>query len=197
MIDFKTILEIIIASSAIIALILSIISIIQSSRYKKEEKHSKRAYIAPVSEPGYLNFGNLSKNQNPLYVSFMNYGHNPASNVRIELFGIGIENKSNEPEDLIISFDIINTTFNPIPYNSNILIDYSISKLNEVQVTEAILLITHYIVALVNYSDGVLNKNYKDVFYWNISENGRLCELIEDDYNKLKELDFIKNFYAT
>jgi len=194
MIDLKTILEIIVASSALIALILSIISIVQSSKFKKEKKHSKRAYIAPVSKPGYLSFGNISKNINPLYVSFQNYGQNPASNVSIELFGIAVEKKGVNEENLVIAFDIINTAFNPIPFNSNIMIDYSLSKLNEVHITEVELTITHYIIALFDYFDNILYKHYKDVFYWNIAAEGRLCELIEDEYIKLKSMDFVEKF---
>ena len=52
--DLKSLLEIIVSGSAIVALIISIISILQSGRFKKDERHSKRAYVAPVSKPGYL-----------------------------------------------------------------------------------------------------------------------------------------------
>ncbi|MDP8267796.1 MAG: hypothetical protein P9L97_03610 [Candidatus Tenebribacter davisii] len=176
---FSTIIQIVLATTAILASIYAIKAYVNNAK-------SKRAYIAPASDPGkciITHEGLVCKNN--VNIKLENYGINPASDIIANFFFINsadVDGRNRECKPVITDKSLIT---NPVPQFSDINIRYSVNSDHQMEV-----LLINYIIFRISYFDKILNKSFGDVFYWYIDPTDkRLLEVPHDKIDRVKQID--------
>ena len=177
---FGITIDTIIAISAIIAVFVSILTF-------RQNRLSKHAFIAPSSEAGFVEFGSGFENPQCLSFSLENYGINPASKVKAEIFSYNradVDGTNKTPQQLL---SLERYFFNPLPNGSKWNIKISGPELNTTQLGDISLLGSNYFILKLSYSDEILGKMYDDVFYWSVNDENKLVEVEPVSYEQLEK----------
>jgi len=136
----------------------------------KEEKASKRAYLAPNSDPGYIKTTTELGEPPFISISIENYGTNPSNNIKTELLTYNQADLDGTNKNPLAIIKSTLYTYNPIPGGATLKLfitgDSDVPKLK--------LLASHYFVLRIKYYDIVLQKSYSDIFLWKIGPNMKL-----------------------
>jgi len=180
-------IEFILAFSAVVAVFISILTLRNSILFHKEEKLSKHAFIAPSSKAGFVDFGSGFENPQCLSFSLENYGINPASKVKAEIYSYNradVDGTNITPKQLL---SLERYYFNPLPNGSKWNIKISGQELNTTQLGDISLLGSNYFILKLSYSDEILGKMYDDVFYWSVNDENKLVEVEPVSYEQLEK----------
>ena len=85
----QLIINSVIAISAIVAAVYAARSVRVAVKFKKEANESKRAYLCPTDEPGYVRPAAPTFEDPLIEFHFQNYGQNPASNINTKMLRTG------------------------------------------------------------------------------------------------------------
>ena len=175
----KNSIQIIISLTSLFALIISIISIFLTTKFKKDDNYAKRAYLTPAPDPGKFNYN--QENKYNLEIKLINSGLNPLKEIT------GVLYLYNSELEMIGSIKELNSN-NPIPHNDLFYI-YSDTKTEK---DEVIYQATSHLKLDISYYDTLLKRYFYDKFYWTLINDPknygiyRLMECDKEIYNKLK-----------
>ena len=187
--DINFIIQIILVLCAVAATIISARTFRNSLKLSKEERESKRAFLAPASDPGYIDFSDKeSNNFGSLIINLKNYGINPSSDIETEVSGYNRIDIEGTKENIRTVFSIKLNCYNPIPYSADYFIKLSEDRFQDSGKDVIDMLASHYIIAKIKYYDNVLNKHFNDIFYWRVDEENKLSEVTKDIYLRLSKL---------
>lgn len=184
---FQYFIQIVLALAAISASFFAAIT------YSKNIK-AKRAYLAAEDNPGFLNFSNIHKNLPIFFLSFLNYGMNPAKDIIVQIAGYNSHdvNGTNDSPSPMIKWQF--TASNPIPQNSKFNISYDKFAFYTDENDEIAIATCEYIICNISYCDSILKTKFKDVFFWNIARDYKLVEINQIYYDKMLELSSLAVF---
>ena len=187
-------MDIYLAINIIVVLCALIISLFAARTYrqartlKTEEKVSRRAYLAPSTDPGYLNASDKSEDESRLLISLQNYGLNPVMRGKARLMSyneaeIGDELNEKPNPRFMVSFE----RHNALPGGSRWVMKLDEEKLVDVGISDMSILMSKYLVLNVRYSDPILGREFSDSFFWYVDADKGLVE-INNYHRKLRVL---------
>jgi|GEM_PF-5597462 len=188
-IDIVTIIvQILIAIGALGALYYARRTFQQTREFNEEERESRRAYMAPSSEPGSVILGEFYDAPGRIIINLINFGINPTDKIEAYIYtykkeDIGGSNKEIEPLITMQCF-----SFNPIPHDDIWTINFRSHILKSEGISSDDLRKSKYLVLRINYRDKILNKDFPDTFYWRIDAN-LLTEVGPFSHKRLKALN--------
>jgi len=189
-----SLVEGVLAVSAIAAAIFAGLTLRQARKFNLEESRSRRAYLTPSDHPGFLKKQDALSLEPSLQIDFLNSGVNPCHHVRGLLVAFvksedGIGNVYYE--GLFREEHFAN---NPIPKSGHWLVQVSRQTFQSGGISEMSIILSGFILFKVRYSDRVLRDTYEDTFLWRRSAEGELVEVQPPDYDNLlknaQEFDF-------
>lgn len=177
-IDAYLAINIILVAGALIVSVLAVRTFRQAKILKREERASRRAYLAPSTEPGYLNINERFENGSRLLICLENYGINPIrrANARLMSYNeaeIGDELNDKPNPRFIISFE----RHNAMPRGSRWVMKLDTEKLGNAGIGDMNLLMSKYLVLNLQYFDPILGKEFSDSFFWSIGADRELTEI--------------------
>ncbi len=184
---FNLILNIILAFCAISASIFAALTLKQAYVFKREEKESRAAFLAPSEEPGCLRITDLLDTEPRLVIKLKNYGLNPAEKINVILISFNLSDIDGTNKDAEPIFKLIFDGQNPIPQHQELIVHASTQKLNYKHVDDFKILASNFISMKVTYSDRILSKTFEEKFYWKIEEDGKLFEVTDEFIAALKK----------
>lgn len=175
-----------------IAVFVSVAAFRQTKAFKQKEEESRAAYIAPTTDPGFLDWIPSIVGTECLRISLQNYGTNSATKMVARLWGTHLANIDGEyqivDEISIESF----ARLNPLPNSSTWIISLDMNSFNSIGITDRDILVVsiHYLILIVEYTDMLLNKKYDDTFVWNVNyaDGGKLVEVKHDELAPFERL---------
>ncbi|KPJ96578.1 MAG: hypothetical protein AMJ53_00395 [Gammaproteobacteria bacterium SG8_11] len=187
-IDNYLIVNIVLALCAIIASLFAALAFRQAKIFKREDRASRRAYLAPSTDPGHLKITKRLGEGPRLLISLENYGLNPVKRIKAKLISFNegdLGDKINDKPNprFIISF----RRYNPVPKGSRWAIKLDTQKLADIGIKDMHILLLKYLILNVRYSDQILGEEYNDSFFWYIDTDRGLVE-ISDYHEQLKHL---------
>ncbi|MCK4446615.1 MAG: hypothetical protein KAW56_05995 [Candidatus Marinimicrobia bacterium] len=182
------IIHIILASCAILSSIFAATALIQTFKLKKDEKESKRAFIAPCKEAGYLKLKDMFDSEPCLILNLKNFGTNPAEKITVKILGFNKFDIDGTNQDVNPIIKLEFNSHNPIPYLQELTIEGSIHKLNYMNITDMKILASNYIYVKIVYYDRILVKTFEENLYWHVGENGRFSEVSDELILSLKQV---------
>ena len=172
-----------------------------------ELKESKRAYVAPAEDAGFIKLSAERTDDLAVKVSVKNYGLNPASNLNANLYFITQElsdesQEINNSEYFVRRLNFPFPTFqciNPLPSGATFTIKLTREEMintkldNSTNTYSSATTSIDGIILEVDFQDAILNKRMgKKPFYWILSKEGDLLEVNSQIYKIYSEL--INNF---
>jgi hypothetical protein len=149
--------------------------------------------MVPCANPGYFNLDkvqslSLNDPENILEIKMENAGQNYIENIQNRL--IAFNWKDINESDTITKpvFTYTSNSVNPLPSKgtfTTILNKYKFSQLkfDKLDLTEI-----GYLVAKVKYYDRILNKTFKEIFYWKIEERKNLLGISDKEKQSLNKI---------
>jgi len=187
------IINAIIASAAIWAVIQSTKTYKQAENFRREEKESRKAFIAPAEEPGFVELGVDENETTAIKISTKNYGVNPISEVETKAYFFILESiKEGDAEktihSIITPFDLFYCK-NPMASGGSLNIMISQKEMMDAGFNAATVSIDFVVLRIV-YEDAILDKKVGPIFlYWHVNETtNKLFEVDDKSYIKLKKL---------
>lgn len=184
----ENVMNSILALAAIGAAIFAGLTWRQAKKFKDNDNKSRRAYIAPLSNPGYIKTDAELGESNGIFINLQNYGINSAINIEGYLLAYNkadIDGTNINPPPIFPPYTFYAT--NPIPHNAELNFkhqrfsaDFSFD-----------ILLTGFYVLLLKYTDFVMKCNYEDRFYWKLEDNN----LVEIDIETREKLDNLVEIY--
>ena len=169
---------------AITASIFAYMSFRQAKIFKREERESRRAYLAPSEDPGHLKITGVTSDEARLLISLENYGINPANKIEGTLLSFNEADVNGTNDNPIPIFTTSFNCYNPIPNNSRWVIRLSNKRLG---VSDIGILLSNYLILKIKYYDNILGQEFNDSFFWLVDTGGKLVE-IDKHYKKMMEL---------
>lgn len=187
--NYDIIINLILALSAITASIFAGITIRQAKEFRKRDEFNNRAIINQSPPVGFLLYSpDYKDDQVCLEINFENIGNHPAYEIKTSVLYISheiIDGLTELPGTIPTSNF---PSFNPIPPKGKYRIAMIKRKLCDIGLDEERIKETKYIIVRVYYKDQILEQSYSSIFYWFINDDGKLIEIFEKDYEKLKIL---------
>lgn len=176
-----------------IVAICSLCALKQTRAFKREEKYSKRAFIAPCPDPGLFEYcgsseEKLEKGGSSLTIKMKNYGINPAEKIKSDIVGFNVCDVNGTNKDGDPVFNLTYYSNNPVPNTAEYKIYITEENFEDQEVDPFSVLIGNFLSIKVRYWDRILKREFEDVFYWRVGEGGRFIEVSEEYILKLRNL---------
>lgn len=177
-------INLLIALSAVLAFIISLISLYYTRKFKEDERNSRRGYLAPKTKAGFFKPSKVETEESFLGFYLENYGQNPISNVRISLSAIVTDHNSNKENKFNIGFSFKTAVNNPIPNAAEIITEVDRDSFPDLTSFNASFV--SYFIMDAKYSDLILLKEFSERFYWSWNKDGILTEVNQNEIGPLK-----------
>lgn len=174
---------IIVAIAAVLSAFFAYRALSQAWKIHSEQKQQNRSYFAPHDNPGGLIITEELGEKSHLKVVLVNYGGNPANNIKLKLLTYNqadIENRNTSVQPVISGYLTIN---NPVARNGKAIFAIT-GNSNGIDFS---LLLSNYVVCRIEYQDAVYGNVNKDTFFWIIGPSKELMEVDPIVLRKLKE----------
>jgi hypothetical protein len=185
---FYLILNIILATSALCAVIIALFTLRQAQKSRREERESRRSFLAPGDMQGTFRITDPLDDEYPLPLFFKNYGLNPVENIESTVFGINnvdVESRNDNVEPI---FRLNFYAKNPIPHLADWTIRISNQRFSNIGLDDLHIVMTNYLIMAVKYYNRVLDKYFDNIFFLFVDEVGKFSEVVEDHINYLENL---------
>ncbi|MCF7823856.1 MAG: hypothetical protein K9N35_06745 [Candidatus Marinimicrobia bacterium] len=172
-----SLLEWILALSAIAAASFSGLTWLQAKKFKSDENYSRRALLVPDDHPGYLKQREALATKPVLRLDIINAGVNPCINVHGLLAAYKTYKTSDDELRLDQIFREEHFAINPIPNNGKWMIRIDRPTFEQDKITNIAILMSSYIVFKLKYRDMILNEDFEHAFFWSKAPNNNLQEV--------------------
>jgi len=161
--SLNLIINSLLAIAAICASIFAGLTWRQAKKSHVEERESRRSFIAPKDDPGFIKLLCDELNNLRFSICLINFGINPTTRLlcKINFFDISYTPK----------FWFQTNASNPIPYKGEFNIMISNEHFQKYNIHEPDFTIVNYISVEVSYYDVFLNKFYHDIFCWQVKDD--------------------------
>lgn len=177
------IVQSILAIAAIASAIFASLIWRHAKKFKDEENRSKRAFMAPSTNPGNIKYSSKIEDPYGIHINLENFGINPAVDIDVILLGFNICDVDGTNKDPKPIFKEKAHSINPIPHGSKLKLIFKLDISNSFEFTT---LLVNYLAMKIKYFDRILKSEYNDSFYWKAEDS--LFEIEPEFYDRLKEL---------
>ncbi|MBC8400611.1 MAG: hypothetical protein H8E14_03895 [Candidatus Marinimicrobia bacterium] len=146
-----------------------------SKKFREEENLSRRAYLTPADEPGYMVISDDPLDIDPVVkIVLINSGTNPCKDINILMLAY---NRTVVDDKSPVIFHLKTHMSNPLPKNGKLFITATKNDLKKYGYNNMHILASSFIVVSVKYTDIILQKEDTIIFHWELNDERKLAEI--------------------